>query len=268
MRIGATLRGVLAASLLALAACTDLSAVRDFSRLAAGTADYRGLVERYATYGDRLAFYRERPVEVGNRAEQRDGLIALHTALTGYMAALGDLADDATVSVSTAPLAEAAQKAGLFDAAMRPRVQALGDIVARAVTARWRQHELRRMIEAGNAPVQDITARLIRFAEGLAAEDAEERQIAAFTYDLTIRRASDPAGIRALREWRMQRLAEIDARAAARDGFIAAMRRIGEGHQTLHDNRDRLSAEETLRQIRAVNSQLRTIGRLLRTAVL
>jgi hypothetical protein len=46
------------------------------------------------------------------------------------------------------------------------------------------------------------------------------------------------------------------------------MRRIGEGHQTLHDNRDRLSAEETLRQIRAVNSQLRTIGRLLRTAVL
>jgi hypothetical protein len=268
MQITRLIRGCAAAVLLLAAACTDLSAVRDFSRLAANTADYRGLVERYAAYGDRLAFYRERPVDVGDRAAQREGLLALHTALTGYMAALGDLADDATVAVSTAPLAQAAQKASLFDTAMTPRVQALGDIVARAATGRWRQRELARVIEDGNAPVQDITARLVRFAEGLAAEDLEERRIAAFTYDLAARRSNDPAGLRALREWRMQRLAEIDARAGSRDAFIAAMRRIGEGHQTLYDNRDRLSAQETLRQIRAVNGQLRTIGRLLQSAVL
>lgn len=268
MRAKGPIRGGLAAALLLLAACTDLSAVREFSRLSAETAGYRVLVDRYAGFGDRLAFWRERPVDVGDRAAQREGLLALHAALTAYMDALGDLAGDETVAVSTAPLAEAAQRAGLFDAAMRPPVQALGDIVARAVTGTWRQRELSRVIEAGDAPVQDITARLIRFAEGLAAEDAEERRIAAFTYDLTIRRANDPAGIRALREWRLQRLGEIDARAGPRDAFIAAMRRIGEGHRMLFDNRDRLSAEETLRQIRAVNSQLRTIGRMLRTAVL
>lgn len=268
MRVTGLIRGGLAGALLLLAACTDLSAVRDFSRLAANTADYQVLVDRYATYGDRLAFYRERPVDVGDRAAQRQGLAALHTALTSYMAALGDLADDATVSVSTAPLAQAAEKASLFDPAMTPRVQALGDIVARAATGAWRQRELGRVIEAGNAPVQDITARLVRFAEGLAAEDAEERRIAAFTYDLTARRSNDPAGLRALREWRAQRLAAIDARAAARDAFTAAMRTIGAGHQTLYDNRNRLSAEETLRQVRAVNGQLRTIGRLLQAAVL
>lgn len=268
MRMRGPIRGGLAAALLLLAACTDLSAVREFSRLSAETADHRVLVNRYATFGDRLALYRERPVDVGDRAAQREGLVALHTALTAYMDALGDLADDEAVSVSTAPLAEAAQKAGLFDAAMRPPVQALGDIVARAVTGAWRQRELGRVIEAGNAPVQDITARLVRFAEAQGDDDAQERLALRQAYGRILENPrADPAARRLVFERRAERLAEIEARAGTRTAFIAAMRKVAEGHQRLYDNRDRLSAEATARQIRAVNGQLRTIWRLLQAAI-
>lgn len=268
MRIRVMIRGVLAASLLALAACTDLSAVRDFSRLSAGTADYRALVDRYGSFGNRLAYYRERPVDVGDRAAQREGLLALHTALTGYMTALGDLADDGVVSVSTAPLAEAAQKAALFDAAMRPKVEALGNVVARAATAGWQQRELGRVIEAGNAPVQDITARLVRFAEAQGDDDAQERLAIRTAYGRILENPrSDPAARRLVFERREERLAELDARAGARNAFIAAMRKIAEGHQALHDGRDRLSTAEVQRQIRAVNNDLRTIGRALQAAI-
>jgi hypothetical protein len=268
MRTSVLIRGVLAASLLVLAACTDLSAVRDFSRLSAGTADYRVLVDRYGAFGNRLAYYRERPVDVGDRAAQREGLLGLHTALTGYMDALGDLADDAVVSVSTAPLAEAAQKAALFDAAMRPPVEALGNVVARAVTARWRQRELGRVIEAGNAPVQDITARLVAFAQAQGDDDVQERLAIRTTYGRILENPrSDPAARRLLFERREERLAELDARAGARTAFIAAMRKIAEGHQALHDGRDRLSTDEVQRQIRAVNNDLRTIGRALQAAI-
>jgi hypothetical protein len=262
------MRGVLAAALLALAACTDLSAVRDFSRLSAGTADYRVLVDRYGSFGNRLAYWRERPVDVGDRAAQREGLLALHRALSDYMTALGDLADDSVVSVSTASLAEAAQKAGLFDAAMRPKVEALGNVVARAATAGWQQRELGRVIEAGNAPVQDITARLIAFANAQGDDDAQERLAIRTAYGRILENPrSDPAARRLVFERREERLAELDGRAATRDVFIAAMRKIAEGHQALNDGRDRLSTREVQRQIRAVNNDLRTIARALQAAI-
>lgn len=263
MRSTGLIRSGLAAALLLLAACTDLSAVRDFSRLAAGTADYRGIVQRYADYGERRVRYGLPRIDVGERQAQAAGLLAMQDAITTYMGALGALADDRVVTVSANPLVDAAVKAGAVDTAASSTVTALGDLILRAATGRYRQGQIGEVIAAANAPVQDLAARLIRFAGSTADEDREEATALRFFYGGLDRRSNDPAGKRALTEWRDLRLQQITARAPSRDAYIAGMRKIAEGHQLLTDNRGRLSVDETVRQVRAVNDQLQRIGREL-----
>lgn len=263
MRSTGLIRSGLAAVLLLLAACTDLSAVREFSRQAANTAEYRGIVQRYASYGERRVRYGLPPIDVGDRQAQAAGLLAMQDAITAYMGALGTLADDRVVAVNANPLVDAAAKAGVVEPAASATVTALGDIILRAAAGRYRQSQIGDVIAAANPPVQDLTARLIRFAEATADEDREEANALRFFYGGLDRRSNDPAGKRALTEWRDLRIEQITARRPSRDAYIAGMRKIAEGHQLLYDNRGRLSVDETVRQVRAVNDQLQRIGREL-----
>lgn len=270
MRVTGLIRGGLAGALLLLAACTDLSAVRDFSRLAAGTAEYGGIVQRYAAYDQRMQRYRPGFPTLAERRQQAEGLRALQGAVTEYMTALGALAEDAGVAPASAnPLAEAATRAGVLEPSLTPTVSALGGIVLRAATEGWRQRQVSTMIGEANAPLQSVIAALVRFVEATAQEDRDERNAAMTYYGLLERRSpSQPAGVAALKEWRELRLAEIDSRAALRRTYLEAMRKIAAGHQLLYDNRGGLSLAETQRQIRAVNRELQTIGRMLQRLVL
>lgn len=67
-----------------------------------------------------------------------------------------------------------------------------------------------------------------------------------------------------MREWRELRDREVSQQAAAREAYLKALEAIGRGHQLLHDNRDRLSVEETIRQVRAVEAELRVLAAQLR----
>lgn len=270
MRLRHIVRASLAGALLLLAACTDLSAVRDFSRLAAGTAEQGAIVQRYAAFDTRMKRYRPSFPTLAERQEQARGLRALQSAVTEYMQALGALAEDAGVMPAAAnPLADAATRAGVLDPSLTPTVSTIGGLLLRAGTEGWRQRQISSMIGEANAPLQAVIAALVRFVEATEREDRDERNAATVYYGLLERRSpSDQAGVAALKEWRELRLAEIDGRAGQRRTYLEAMRKIAAGHQLLYDNRNDLSLAEVQRQVRAVNRELQMLGRTLQQLVL
>lgn len=261
---------VAAVAAIGVAACTDLGAVRDFAQVSAETGSYRAIVDSWEAHPTRMARYRPQSAALfaAQRAEreaQRDGLLALQEALTTYMASLGRLAADEAVTFRTATLAQAATKAGVFGANATGAVTALSDLLLRAGASAWRQREVAQVIGAANAPLQEIVAAARTFVrEGVAAQDEAERAAIAFFYGSLERGSGDRAARQAVREWRELRDREVSQQAAAREAYLKALEAIGRGHQVLHDHRDRLSVEETTRQVRAVEAELRVLAAQLR----
>lgn len=251
------------------AACTDLSAVRDFATLSAETGAYRGVVQTFAEHPARMVRYRPQlaPVFEANRAAreaEREGLIALQETLTAYMSSLGKLAADETITFQTAPLAQAAAKAGAIAPETVAPVSAVADLLLRAAAGAWRQREVVAIIDGANAPLQVIVAALKRTVGAVADEEAAERTGIEQFYGTLERRSSDPAARQAMREWREVRDGDVIAQRSSREAFLKAIDAIGRGHQVLYDNRNQLSLAETIRQIRAVEAELKTAAALLR----
>jgi hypothetical protein len=255
--------------ILSMSACTDLGAVRDFAKLSSETAAYRGVVQAYAAHPTRMTRYRPSLAHVyaaqrAQREAQREGLIALQETLTTYMTTLGALAADEAVTFRTNPLVQAASKVGAIEPSAVASVTAIGDLLFRAAANAWRQREVARIIGDANAPIQSTINDLRTFVVAVGDEDRAERESLDQFYGVLERRSSDAAARQAVREWREWRDEQVIARSSGREAYLKALETIGRGHQLLYENRTRLSAEETIRQIRAVEAELRVAAELLR----
>lgn len=257
-----------------IAACTDLSAVRDFAKTSSAVVESRAVIDGYVAHPsrmraffppDRLALLEE---QSRLRQNQKAGLEGLQQAIGTYMTTLGSLAADETVSFNTNPLVSQASKVGVIAPDLVGVVTAAGDLLLRAASSAWRQRETSRLIGDVHPHLVRMTDALRQFVtEAAAADDAQALSAIDAHYSLLIRRSRDPAGMAALGEWRIVREEAVRSREAARTAYLSALAKVRDGHQILFDRRNDLSLDDTIRQLRAAEAALRELGKVLEPLV-
>jgi hypothetical protein len=181
------------------------------------------------------------------------------------MDGLARLAADETVDYSReyGDLGSAVTQAHFASQREADAVTTIAGVLTKAATDRWRQRQLEHVIERANAPVQDLVGGLETVTKAFALDNANAATLASSYYRTVMLGSRDQAAIAALRDWQEARAAEFDDRHRALDAYAAILAKIGAGHQALFDDRDRLHAEDTLRQIAGYARELEKARRAL-----
>lgn len=256
----------------ALSGCANLEAVREYARQSSELAGYAELTERF-----RDTYERERPYLFGEaeaRAEELDrrreavydDLLRLHTVVAIYMRALGELAGEEAFSLSESaksllqPLA-AAPELGI-DAALAEKYGELVRLITDWVTSVRQRTAVKEMIVRGNEPVQAVLGGMERLVTIYERTHENERKLVTGLLSTELALA-DPANQRllvALGRAHEQRLRnEYDAAERRYEPVRTAIRTAAEGHRTLFDNVNRLSARRAVEEIQRISKELKKI---------
>ena len=248
-------------------ACADLTAIQRFAATSARSAEYTQLVDAYVAAPERTArFAPERKRAelddlASQRALQRKGLLALHTAVEEYMRALANLAADEAVDYDKDydALGKALTDAKFVDQGEADAVEGLGALLTRAVTDGYRQRKLCQVIEEANAPLQTIIANLraiVRAIEG----DATGLEDNVDTYYRTAVQNTGVAGVGAILEgWRYRDGREAAALREAAKTYGDALDAIASGHAALFESREDLDTAEVRRQMTRYANDIRKV---------
>ena len=251
-----------------LGGCTaDLAAIREFAEISTESAEYDRIVDDYVGHFERQraftppARFEFLDEQTARRESQRAGLSALHTTVADYMDALGRLAADevATFDSDVGELTGAVRNTNLLKPEEADAAGRVLSLIANAAVEEWRQSKLEEIIERGNAPLQSVLVSLTKVVKVSVADAKAEQQLIDSTYGDIIREtpSDNKAGIRALQEWNVLRLAEVEERKLATAAYIDVLMRISEGHQDLYDGRDDLSAKVLLAKMRRYAKDIR-----------
>ena len=237
---------------LVLSACTDLTAVRDWSETSMEAAQFTEIVGTYADTPSRLAFYDQGAqaswqAQSGVRQEQAEALELQLSFVAEYMAALAALSADGVTQFDddvdglTGALGRTGQVSeGTLGAAGR-----LLTTVANAAAGLWRAGEVEDLIEEANQPLQNLLRSELRtivdkdFRRDL---DVEAGILDRHFKDLLRVGGGSDAANAALNEWYVLRKNENARRMAAIDSYLVVLDKISEGHQKLYNNRNDLDA--------------------------
>jgi t-SNARE complex subunit (syntaxin) len=276
---------LVSAFLLGASGCTNLQAVRDFAKISAATADYRQIVADYAMSPERLkryqpdGFARELETEAEARAKQKQKLEAAQTILVEYMTALGDLAADDLPNVDTQVDAlgkalEEAKFVGKADETIGKETgtaaSTIAKILTRAVLDRWRQEQTSRIVREANDSVQIVTAGLreIVLKDFSASLDIETEAVrkcfeaaTAAAASVGVQDAVDPL----VRVLRVEHSDQIETRRAKLRAYANVLEKIGEGHEDLNKNVDRLQDEALKERLRAYAKDLQDLYKAIAT---
>lgn len=258
-----------------LQGCADLKAIQDFADLSADSAEYTTLVDAYVDSPNRQKRYqlesRHDRLEqmVQDRAGQKPALLLRHAAIEKYMAALGALASDNVVDnrEEFSRLAAALQSQAGTSPKETEAFGKMAGILTKVASDRWRQRQLRDLIEQSNEPLQEILGTLTSIvAEGFGG-DVETEQAAIRNYYTTLAMEStDPAGKAALQEWREFRLAQTEDRGEATRHYADLLRTIAQEHQRLFDQRQDLTNPQVLKQAAQTVKDLKKLLSLVKRA--
>jgi hypothetical protein len=250
-----------------LSACTDLSAVREWSSTSLEATQFNEVVVTYADTPERVAFYDKGQAsfwetQAKTRAEQAKAL-ELQLSLVGdYMEALRALSADGVTDYTqdVGQLTGSLKRTGFVS---EPTVGAAGKLATtllNAATGAWRKGEVGRLIGKANAPLQDILAGELRsivdkdFRGDLANEagflDSYFKRL------LRIGGGSETANA-ALNEWYVLRKQENARRVAAVDAYLSVLDKISEGHQKLYDSRNDLDAVQLVTDLFKLAKEIR-----------
>lgn len=264
---------------LALAGCADLGAIREFGNVSADSAGYTALTDGYIGGPERSKRHTLRTDEAQRapltrqgkaREAQRAQLQLYHLSVTQYMAALGALAADdvSNYDGQIDPLVDAASRNGLIAADKAGVVKALGKLLADAATNAYRQRELKQLISAGNAPLQTIIADMVRLMAAFDSSVDNEAAMYDAYYDELMLMAGkkEPVAAELLWSERGATLAGFEQRKQAIAPYIETLKTIATAHQSLYDNRDKVSDKEVLAQLKKYTGQIRSTVKLARAA--
>jgi hypothetical protein len=259
--------------------CASFKEVTAFASLsgnAAGyqafTRDYVGALERRKQYQP-LKFHGELEALTMRREAQRISLDVLQQTVADYMQGLGSLASGEirTFDRSLEDLSASLNEATLLDRNEKQAVGALSTLLARSVTALYRQHEMKKLIRDGNQPLQEVikaTRKIIK--SGIIPDLRVESAIAGRYYDnfmLAPDNPVEPVAMALGKEARAEALGRIESRIQGAQRYEAVLEKIAAGHQYLYDNRDMLGNDELGRQFKRHIGELRAAyGNLLDVA--
>lgn len=274
-RSAQALRFVAVAGLVLLASgCANLTAVREFASTSSDAAQYTQLVGGYVDTPKRLMRYEpasQRPTlerQATERKAQEELLLLRQRLIQGYMNALGQLAADGLPNYDTQldGLGKALQNAKFADAKEATALAAVSKLLATAVTDRWRQGQLVKLIEQTDEPFQVVVGALVVIVEqGFALDIGNEREAVNKYYSELQRTSRDPAGLAAIAEWREVREGQVANREVAIRNYVVVLKTIAAGHHKLYETRHDLSKVEVQAQIHDYTSRLKEAVNAIRS---
>ena len=139
-------------------------------------------------------------------------------------------------------------------------VKSIASAVASALTDFYRRRKLKQVIEKANGPLQlvlgDMAMQVTAYEESLRIERADAQRYFR-SLELTARH-QDKQTAAAERIWAdgIERDVQLKDRAEAAAQYGKTLQKIGEAHQKLYDNRDKVSDAEVQKQLRQYSKQL------------
>ncbi len=249
--------------------CANFKEIKAFASLSSSAAthdaltrDYIGALDRRKQYQPQK-FHSELEAQKMRREAQRASLDVLQQTVADYMQGLGGLAagEIRTYDKSLDDLSDRLNKVTLLSDDEKDAVGALSTLLARAVTAAYREHEIRKLIRDGNQPLQDVIKAIRKIVvKGMAADLQVESALVGRYYDnfiLAPNNPQEPVAMALANEARVEALGRVDNRLRAARSYDVILENIAQGHQFLFDHRDSLGDEELERQFKPYVHALR-----------
>ena len=250
-----------------LSACTDLSAVREWSDTSMQAAQFNEIVTTYQDTPVRLAAYDERRAQAWNaqaevRKAQGEALRLQLDLVAEYMGALAALSADSAADFSenvdnlTESLEETRQASGATIGAVGSLVKTLLNAAAQD----WQKNKVGDLVEQANDPLQSLLAGELRtIVDKDFRGDLENEALVLDLYfeDLLANSKASPTAVAALKEWFILRKAENARRVAALDAYLGVLDKIAEGHQKLFDNSGNLDAADLAKDLFKLAKEIR-----------
>jgi hypothetical protein len=253
--------------------CANFKEIKTFASLSSSAAthdaltrDYIGTLDRRKQYQPQK-FHSELEAQKMRREAQRAGLDVLQQTVADYMQGLGGLAagEIRTYDKSLDDLSDRLNKVTLLSDDEKDAVGALSTLLARTVTAAYREHKIRKLIRDANQPLQEVikaTRKIVM--KGMAADLQVESALVGRYYDnfiLAPNNPQEPVAMALANEARVEALRRVDDRLRAAQRYDVILEKIAQGHQYLFDHRDSLGDEELERQFKPYVDALRAAYR-------
>jgi hypothetical protein len=250
-----------------LSACTDLSAVREWSGTSLEATQFNEVVATYADTPERVAFYDKDQAsfwetQAKTRRAQAKAL-ELQLSLVGdYMEALHVLSADGVTDYTedVDQLTGSLTETGLVPESTVGAAGNLATTLLNAATDVWRKGEVGRLIGDANAPLQVILAGELRSIvdKDFRGDLADEAGFLDSYFKRLLRNGggSETANA-ALNEWYVLRKKENARRVVAVDAYLHVLDKISEGHQKLYENRNDLEAVQLVKDLFKLAKEIR-----------
>jgi hypothetical protein len=247
---------------------TNLRAIQDFANLSAESAEYTALVDEYVEFPNRQKRYqppsRHASLETmaQERATQKTALLLRQRIVETYMDSLGRLAADELVdnTEELGNLSAALQKHAGTNPQETEAYEKIAGILTKVASDRWRQRQLRDLIEQSNPPIQRILGALQQIVSNGFGGDLQTEEAAIQNYYSTlVMESNDPAGKAALAEWKDFRMSQVQERSQAIQTYGTVLKKISNEHQQLFDRRHELDSKQLLQHVANSVKDLRTL---------
>ena len=240
--------GILALPLAALIGCgpPDYTPVRDWANVAGNAAIYPELVTR--------------PGAAPAVSPAADAINAMQQALATYLQALDTLAADGLLMIREDPLAAYAPRVAPTSPKGAEAIQTLGALLRDRGRSLARAPQLRATIREADAPVQALIAAMQEAITTLEPTETAAADQPRARYQRLLREARDEPSRQILRDLTALHEAAAANRAAAIKNYQTVLTDIARGHALLKERVSHLTQEETARQIRAAEAELRRAG--------
>jgi hypothetical protein len=260
------LKAVIAGIVIFAASCTNLTAVREWSKTSVEATQYDEIVATYADTPQRLKRYDPSgPWEdqIALRKNQAAALSQILSVVSDYMAALTALSGDSLIDYKKDVDALTTGLGKLNAGISTETIGAVGSLVKTILGASVQLYQARQVatiVERANAPLQVILGGELRLIvdQDFRRDLKIERTFLDRYYDAQLQtgRASDAAKI-ALGEWKEVRLEQNAERLKAIDAYLEVLDNVSEGHQQLYNNRNKLDAKTLTKDLYSLTMQLR-----------
>jgi hypothetical protein len=267
-RLCLTLVAVLLAAGL-LPGCASFKEVSTFASLSAKGTSYDAVTQGYIGAIDRRKQYQpqkfqgELEAQKVRREAQRASLDVLQQTMTDYMQELGGLASGNIRSYdeSLEDFSENLNKVSLLNDKEKDAVTALATLLARSATAVYRQHEIRKLIQDGNQPLQDVVAATRKIVKnGIIPDLQAESALVERYYNnfmLAPGNPAEPVAMALARESKLEALSRVDNRIQRAQRYDAVLEKIALGHQYLYEHPNMIGNDKLGRQLEPYVKALR-----------
>ncbi|SET25671.1 hypothetical protein SAMN05216412_104187 [Nitrosospira multiformis] len=249
--------------------CASFREVKAFAALSSEAASYEELTRDYVAAPDRRKqyqpekFHGELEAQKMRREAQRASLDLLQQTVTDYMQGLANLAsgNTHTYDKSLKELSTNLSRATLLTSEEKEAVGALSTLLARAITAGYRLHELRRLVRDANQPLQHVIQAMRKIVEkGMIADLQVEAALLGRYYDNFMYAPDspmEPVAMALAREARTESLGRVNNRIRSAQSYIAVLDKIASGHQYLYEYREKIGSNELDEQFKPYVADLR-----------